>query len=193
LEFIYSMPGSVAGAVWMNARCYDREILQVLEEIRLLARDGSASTYRPDPDDFGYKKSPFQKSDSIMVGIRFRLQPGDKETLWAQMRAHELDRREKGHFEAPCAGSVFKNNRAFGRPSGAILDSLDMRGRRVGGARVSDLHANIIQNSGGATAEDIRRLSDEMAAAASGEFGYALEREILLVGDWGEEGGTNGE
>lgn len=187
LAFIYSMPGSVAGAVWMNARCYGAEISEVLSRVDVVSRTGTRSAYVPQEQDFQYKRSPFQESDDIMTAAAFRLQPGNRDSLRQEMLAHESDRRSKGHFAAPCAGSVFKNNRAFGKPTGALLDDLGMRGLAVGGACVSDLHANIIINTGSATAADIRALAERMASEASSKLGITLEREILFAGDWEEQ------
>ena len=187
LEFIYSMPGSVAGAVWMNARCYDADILGVLSHVEQISSTGSHSRYHPTAEDFGYKLSPFQGGDSIMTGVGFSLRPADPQSLWREMKDHEGDRRAKGHFAAPCAGSIFKNNRAFGQPSGAIIDSLGLRGFSIGGAKVSDLHANIIINADNASASDIRAVSDHLAREVEKRYGFLLEREVLLVGDWGTD------
>ncbi|MEE8440501.1 MAG: UDP-N-acetylmuramate dehydrogenase [Spirochaetia bacterium] len=184
LEFIYSMPGSVAGAVWMNARCYDAEVYDILSHVDLLSRTGHASRYQPKAEDFAYKHSPFQGTDSIMTSVGFALRPADRQSLWKEMKDHESDRTAKGHFAAPCAGSVFKNNRAFGRPSGAIIDGLGLRGFSIGGAKVSDLHANIIINADNASAADIRAVSDHLAREVKERLGFRLEREILLVGEW---------
>ena len=122
-----------------------------------------------------------------MTSIRFSLRAGDTESLWEKMRSHEADRRAKGHFTAPCAGSVFKNNRDFGAPSGAIIDSLGLRGFRIGAASVSDLHANIVINSGGATASEIRAVIEYVQDRVREELGFVLEREVLYVGDWEED------
>ena len=187
LDFIYAMPGTVGGAVWMNARCYDGEIFDVLDAVDLVEPDGTAAHYVPRPEDFGYKRSPFMGRDSIMTSIRFSLRAGDTESLWEKMRSHEADRRAKGHFTAPCAGSVFKNNRDFGAPSGAIIDSLGLRGFRIGAASVSDLHANIVINSGGATASEIRAVIEYVQDRVREELGFVLEREVLYVGDWEED------
>lgn len=187
LDFIYSMPGSVGGAVWMNARCYDGEIFDVLESVELVTPDGRIDTYLPDPAHFGYKRSPFMEWASIMTRVRFRLEPAERSELWRRMRDHEADRRSKGHFAAPCAGSVFKNNRVFGAPSGRIIDSIGMRGTQIGGARISDLHANIIINTGDATAADIRALIELVHERVLAELGFNLEREVLYVGDWGDD------
>jgi UDP-N-acetylmuramate dehydrogenase len=184
LEFIYSMPGSAGGAVWMNARCYGGEIVQVLHHVDLVTPDGGDRRYLTDSRDFEYKKSPFQRSADAMVSIGFTVLDGDRDGLWQQMREYEADRRAKGHFDLPCAGSVFKNNRAFGMPSGKIIDDAGLRGTRVGGAQVSDRHANIVVNTGTATADEIRSLIERIEQQVALKTGYRLEREVLLVGDW---------
>jgi len=184
LDFIYAMPGSVGGAVWMNARCYDGEISDVLASVDFVGPDGSLGTYVPRAEDFDYKRSPFMDRASIMTSVTFHLKSGDRESLWTKMRDHESDRTAKGHFAAPCAGSVFKNNRAFGAPSGALIDRLGLRGFQIGGARVSDQHANIVVNTGDATAADIRAVIEHVRHRVAAELGLALEREVLYVGDW---------
>lgn len=186
LDFIYAMPGTVGGAVWMNARCYDGEIFPILHGVDSVTAAGASFRYQPDPADFSYKRSPFMTNDWIMTKAEFELTPGDPDELWRKMRAHEEDRRAKGHFAAPCAGSVFKNNRALGRPSGAIIDSIGLRGFAVGGAKVSDLHANIVINTGNATAEDIRTVVEHVHDRVLNELGFDLEREVLYVGEWEE-------
>lgn len=188
LDFIYAMPGSTGGAVWMNARCYGGEIFDVLAGVDLVETDGSATSYTPRAEEFGYKRSPFMSRAAVMTSVSFRLRPGEPGQLWPAMRAHEEDRRSKGHFAAPCAGSVFKNNRAFGEPSGAIIDSLGLRGYAIGGAKVSDLHANIVVNTGEATASEIRAVIEHVRREVSSRRGLDLEREVLYVGDWGEYG-----
>jgi UDP-N-acetylmuramate dehydrogenase len=100
------------------------------------------------------------------------------------MRSLEEDRRSKGHFSAPCAGSVFKNNHAFGSPSGKIIDSLGLRGLRVGGACISPMHANIIINDKEASAQDIRTLCDLITRRVHEAYGFRLEAEILFIGQW---------
>lgn len=187
LEFIYAMPGSVAGAVWMNARCYDGEISDVLAFVDYFEPDGARTRYRPVASDFSYKRSPFQDRRCVMTGVGFSLHDDDRERLWAKMRAHERDRTAKGHFAAPCAGSIFKNNRDFGAPSGAIIDGLGLRGYAVGGARISERHANIIINTGAATAADIRAAIEHVARVVHRERGFTLEPEILYVGDWASD------
>jgi UDP-N-acetylmuramate dehydrogenase len=186
LQFIYAMPGSVGGAVWMNARCYGGEIFPVLHRVRYVTRSGEHGEYIPQERDFGYKISPFQDGERIITAAEFTLRavPGDREALWREMRDHESDRRRKGHFAYPCAGSVFKNDRSFGQPSGRIIDQHGLRGLQRGGARVSDQHGNIIVNTGGASAADIRALVTEVQTRIADTTGYHLDPEVLFIGDW---------
>ena len=175
----------------MNARCYGFSLSDVLEEVVFLAPDTLRRERRSGGDflaEFDYKKSPFQPGGSIEGAVIteavFRLRPGNKEELWKKMREIEADRREKGHFMAPNAGSVFKNNYSFGQPAGKILDGLGLRGFALGGAQVSPLHGNIILNTGGATSADIRHLIELIQKRVLGELGHWLEPEILYAGDW---------
>lgn len=184
MAFIYAMPGSVGGAVWMNARCYGASIADILVHVDYIDEEGTFHHYLPREEDFAYKVSPFQGRRTVIVEAGFRLLPGTAEVLWKEMHEVEADRGEKGHFAAPCAGSVFKNNRKFGAPSGRIIDGLGLRGFSIGGAKVSDLHANIVVNTGSATAADIRAVIDHLQQSVLRERGFRLDPEVLLVGDW---------
>ena len=187
LEFIFSMPGSVGGALWMNARCYGSSISEVLDWVEVVNHDLEIARMQLTPDSFDYKVSPFQTSKDIILRAGFRLRRGRKEDLFRIMESNRADRERKGHFSAPSAGSVFKNNRAFGAPTGKIIDSLGLRGYSIGGAKVSDNHANMIINNGGATATDIESLVQFVARRVRDELGLELEREVIRVGDWGPE------
>ncbi len=184
LDFIYSMPGSVGGALWMNARCYGSSISEVLEWADILDENDQVARIPARAEDFAYKVSPFQRRNVVILRAGFRLRRDDPARIRARMEEHRADRERKGHFCGPSAGSVFKNNPAFGSPSGKIIDSLGLRGERIGGAKVSDLHANIIVNAGGATAEDIDRLTRHIARRVKAELGFELEREVIPVGEW---------
>ncbi|MFW5728563.1 MAG: UDP-N-acetylmuramate dehydrogenase [Spirochaetota bacterium] len=185
LDFLYAMPGSVGGAVWMNARCYGSSIIDVLEEVDIVTTEGDFRTYLPQDGDFDYKVSPFQTNGAVILAATIRLREEEPAAIWKRMRDHEEDRTTKGHFSGPSAGSVFKNNRAFGRPSGKIIDSLGLRGYQIGGARISDRHANIIINTGTATARDIRELIEFVEKRVEERLGLRLEREVLYAGEWG--------
>ena len=130
---------------------------------------------------FDYKVSPFQTNGGIILEGIFATTGGNAASLGREMEGYEADRRSKGHFAYPCAGSVFKNNRAFGLPSGKIIDNLGLRGYTVGGAKISEHHANIIVNSGHATAQDVKDLVSLVEDKVREATGFQLEREIIYV------------
>ena len=202
LEFLAGMPGSIGGALVMNARAYEREIADVLVSADVLVASYQlpvascqlpvASCQLPvasyqllaDKTQFAYKRSPFQKLRCFIVSATFALQPRNEKEIRCQMESHRQDREDKGHYRYPSAGSAFKNNREFGKPTGKIIDELGLRGLCRGGAQIAPYHGNILINTGGATAADIRGLLEETAAVVKKATGFTLEPEILFVGDW---------
>ncbi len=181
LQFFYSMPGSTGGAIYMNARCYNASISDALKATVYLDGDGSIRTLETAEGGFDYKKSPFQTNGGIILEGVFATSSGNAEALGKEMEGYEADRRSKGHFAYPCAGSVFKNNRAFGLPSGKIIDNLGLRGYTIGGAKISEHHANIIVNCGNATAQDVKDLVTLIQVRVKEATGFQLEREIIYV------------
>ncbi|MDR2631510.1 MAG: UDP-N-acetylmuramate dehydrogenase [Spirochaetaceae bacterium] len=184
LEFLTGMPGSVGGAVWMNARCYERSVSDILVWTEFLDASATPRELPFREEDFGYKKSPFQDIPALILSARVRLFSGNRENIRGEMEKHRRDREQKGHYRYPSAGSVFKNNREFGKPTGKIIDELGMRGLRWGGAAVADYHGNIIINTGNAAAGDIRRLVETVGNRVYAALGIRLEPELLFVGDW---------
>ena len=184
LEFAYSLPGTVGGAVWMNARCFEREVSDVVEFVDYLDADLVTRRHAIDRSQWRYKVSPFQSMRGVILRAGFRLAAGETRAIETRMKGHRADRESKGHFLYPCAGSVFKNNRAFGAPTGQIIDSLGLKGRAIGGAQVAPYHGNIVINTGGATARDVLSLIELMEEEALRARGFRLEREVILAGDW---------
>ena len=137
-----------------------------------------------DREEFGYKHSPFQGRDVLILSAAFNLLPKDTTMIRAEMESYRLDREDKGQYRFPSAGSVFKNNEKFGKPAGKIIDELGLCGLQKGGALVAPWHGNFIVNTGNATAADIRNLADTVAARVKAETGFILEPEILFVGRW---------
>jgi UDP-N-acetylmuramate dehydrogenase len=187
LEFLAGMPGSVGGAVWMNARCFGQEIADVLTETEII--DFSVSppktTRLPaDRSQFGYKRSPFMGSAAFILSAVFKLSKDNTGKILERMDANRRGREERGQYRFPSAGSVFKNNPDFGGPTGKIIDELGLRGLQIGGARIAGWHGNFIINTGGATAKDIRALTEETASRVKEAAGFILEPEILFVGEW---------
>ena len=184
LDFIFGMPGSVGGAVWMNARCYGSEIADVLEWTDEMDENGAVHRRPMRPSDWSSKHSPYQSSKSVILRAGFRLNREDPRHLRRTMIGHRNDREAKGHYRAPCAGSAFKNNRAFGAPSGVLMDRCGLKGASVGAAAVSEWHANIFVNRGGAKAAEFRELMNRAALQVERTTGFRMEAEILIVGDW---------
>ncbi|QQO11359.1 UDP-N-acetylmuramate dehydrogenase [Breznakiella homolactica] len=185
LEFLAGMPGSIGGAVWMNARCYEKSVSDILTETEILGGDYLPRWVTANPGDFAYKLSPFQRMDTVILSARFALEKQSGELLRETAAARRADRESKGQYRFPSAGSAFKNNRDFGKPTGKIVDELGLKGLRRGGAQVAPWHGNFIINTGGATAADIRGLVEEIREKTAAAAGFILEPEILFVGDWG--------
>jgi UDP-N-acetylmuramate dehydrogenase len=184
LEFLAGMPGTLGGAVWMNARCMEKSISGALAGTGILDESGRHLIVPYKDGDFSYKKSPFQGRDVLILSAEFRVYKRDAEELRREAETLRRDRRAKGHFRAPSAGSAFKNNRAFGKPTGQIIDELGLRGFTVGGAAVAPWHGNIIINTGNAAASDIRDLVNEISEKVRAALGFVLEPEILFAGEW---------
>lgn len=186
LERFSGLPGTAGGAVYMNARCYELSASDVLKSVSYLDAEGTACSCAADLGGWGYKRSPFQGRlrGAVVVSTEFRVERLDADSLRtarADSEAFLQDRKEKGHFRYPSAGSAFKNNRAYGKPSGRIIDDCGLRGLSVGGAQVAPWHGNLIINTGNATADDIRRLSELVGERVRRQTGFRLEPEIIFL------------
>jgi UDP-N-acetylmuramate dehydrogenase len=182
LEDFAGLPGTIGGAVWMNARCYERAVSDILVETAFLDERLELITAPADSAAFAYKKSPFQGRNSVILEAVFSLRPGDPALIVGKTVGRLREREAKGHFRYPSAGSIFKNNRAFGRPVGTIIEELGLRGLRSGGAQIAPWHGNFIINTGGATADDVKRLVTLMEEKALKTFGFTFEREVIYAG-----------
>jgi UDP-N-acetylmuramate dehydrogenase len=183
LEFLAGMPGSLGGAVWMNARCYDRELSDVIHAVQVLDRNG-VSVITPKKEEFSYKKSPFQGKDSLILAVSLKVESADPREIGEKAAFYRKDREEKGHYRYPSAGSVFKNTRAFGKPAGQIIDELGLKGLAVGDAQVAPWHGNIIINRGNARSDDILTLVETLERRVKEALGLELEREVLFTGNF---------
>jgi UDP-N-acetylmuramate dehydrogenase len=169
----------------MNARCYEKSVSDVLVEAEILDLSGPVPLRKRVPRreaDFGYKKSPFQSLDAVILGGSFALRRGARSKIAGEIETYRRDREAKGHFRLPSAGSVFKNNRSFGRPVGQIIDELGLRGLSVRDAQVAPWHGNIIVNCGNAGGSDIKALAELVKDRVRADLGLELEYEILFVG-----------
>ncbi|MHB9291656.1 UDP-N-acetylmuramate dehydrogenase [Hollandina sp. SP2] len=191
LEFLAGMPGSLGGALWMNARCYEKSLSDVVVSAECLDADFHLCRVPYRAEDYGYKRSPFQTQDRLILSVRLRTMPRPETAIRREMEQYRLDRERKGHYRFPSAGSAFKNNRNFGKPTGKILDELGLRGLQIGGAAVAPWHGNIIINRGNARAEDIRGLVLHIMEQVQAALGIQLEPEIRFVGDWPHQGASS--
>jgi UDP-N-acetylmuramate dehydrogenase len=180
LEFLAGMPGSLGGAVWMNARCYDREMSDVIHAVQVLDRNG-VSVITPKKEEFSYKKSPFQGTGGLILAATLKVESANPHEIGEKAAFYRKDRQEKGHYRYPSAGSVFKNNRAFGKPTGQIIDELGLKGLAVGGAQVAPWHGNIIINRGNARSADILTLVETLEREVKEKTGFELEREVIFT------------
>ena len=187
VEQFAGLPGSVGGAVYMNARCFDRSISDVLSSTKHFEFSGSKAKYTEKPFDIAewdYKKSPFQTVNRYIVQATFKLtpvSPDQHEKIASDCKKYIAERVDKGHFKYPSAGSVFKNNHSFGAPSGKLIDEAGLKGFTAGGAQIAPFHGNFIINTGNATAADIRKLVEIAQKTVKEKFGFELEPEIIFV------------
>ena len=195
LEDFAGLPGTVGGAVFMNARCYEKSISDVLISASVVcfsAKGCGIREYGFRQEDWGYKRSPFQPQDKryaelngsrpVIVSAAFRTAQGDKALIRRTMENRIADRTAKGHFKLPSAGSVFKNNHVFGKPSGKLIDEAGLRGLQIGGAQVAPWHGNFIVNTGFATAQDVLKLIKTIQQRVKENTGFELEPEIIFAG-----------
>ena len=194
LEDFAGLPGTVGGAVFMNARCYEKSISDVLVSVSALYFSEKGCTvqeYNCRKGDWSYKQSPFQPSNkryaaidgnrSVIVSATFGVEQGDAILIRKIMESRIADRTAKGHFKLPSAGSVFKNNHAFGKPSGQLIDEAGLRGLRIGDAQVAPWHGNFIVNTGSATAREVTELIAAIQKRVKDKTGFELEPEIIFV------------
>ncbi|MDR0539027.1 MAG: UDP-N-acetylmuramate dehydrogenase [Spirochaetaceae bacterium] len=184
LEFLSGLPGTAGGAVYMNARCFEKQISDVLIEVEYLDRRLETLTLHKNIHEWDYKKSPFQNTHSLILSARFTVQYGNKNDIYNLGAYYKKQREEKGHYRFPSAGSVFVNNHAFGKPSGVIIDELGLRGKSIGGAQVAPWHGNFIINTGNASSADIYALVKYIKNEAQKQAGIKLVEEIIFAGEW---------
>lgn len=186
LSFAFGIPGTVGGAVCMNAGAYGGQIADVLLESRYYdPADDTIHTLDAVSHAFGYRDSVYLVHPSwTVLSAVFVLQPGEREALDAEMREFMARRRDKQPLEYPSAGSVFK--RPEGHFAGALIEQCGLKGCRVGDAEVSGKHAGFIVNRGEATADDVLRLIERIKKTVLSQTGVTLECEVRCVGKGGD-------
>lgn len=180
LEFASGIPGTVGGGAVMNAGAYGGEMKQVVETVTVLAPDGSIMVLNNGDMEFGYRTSAIKNRGFIVLEVAFRLREGDREAVKSRMEELAAKRREKQPLSYPSAGSTFK--RPEGHFAGKLIMDAGLRGRRLGGAQVSEKHCGFLVNAGGATAQDIYDLMEEIKERVYNAFEVRLEPEVILLG-----------
>lgn len=180
LEFCAGIPGSVGGAVWMNAGAYGKEMKDVIKTVFLLDAASEKKIVNREEISFGYRKAEFPP-DTIILGAQFKLKKSERAKIKKRISEILQWRQEKHPLEFPNAGSIFKNLPM--QVAGKLIEEMGMKGMRVGDAQISPKHANFIVNSGKAKASDVLELIALIQAKAEKEKGVSLEPEVVIVGE----------
>ena len=181
LEFASGIPGSLGGAVTMNAGAYDGEMKQVIKSITVITEDGSLKTISADQCHFDYRSSILQQHNWVLVSVELILKNGDYQAIQAKMLDLNTQRQTKQPLEYPSAGSTFR--RPVGYYAGKLVQDAGFKGHSVGGAQVSEKHSGFVINKGGATAADILNLIGAIQAAVKDQFGVDLKTEVIVIGN----------
>lgn len=181
LEFAAGIPGSVGGAVVMNAGAYQGQISNVIEQVTCCDASGQLITLHAADCGFAYRNSRFKNNrELVIVSVKMNLQPGRKEDILEQMQKNTASRNAKQPVEYPNAGSIFKN--PPGDAAGRLIELIGAKGWRQGDAEVSEKHSNFIVNTGSASCQDVLQLVNRVKQAVYQKTGVLLEEEILFLG-----------
>ena len=178
MEFAAGIPGTLGGAVVMNAGAYGKEMKDIIEYVDVLSTDGKLTRYKCEEMKFGYRKSIIDKN-KIVISAGIRLKKGDKSEIEAKMLELKEKRTSKQPLEYPSSGSTFK--RPEGMFAGKLIEDAGLKGYRVGGAMVSEKHAGFVINYDNATAEDILKLIEDVRNTVNNKFGVLLEPEVKII------------
>lgn len=179
MEFASGIPGSVGGAVVMNAGAYGGEIKDIIVKVKVCDKSGRIFEIANEELDFSYRHSAIQEEGYIVLGAIFTLKPGNKEEISRTVKEISAKRKEKQPLEYPSAGSTFK--RPEGYYAGKLIMDAGLRGYRVGGAMVSEKHCGFVINADNATASDVKKLMEDVADKVEEQYGVRLEPEVKFL------------
>ena len=180
LEFAHGIPGSLGGAIMMNAGAYGGEMSGVTVSVRCLDPDGEVREYSGAELDFSYRRSRFAERGGVVLSARLRLEPGDVGDIERRMRELMERRAASQPLDKPSAGSTFK--RPASGYAAAMIDSAGLKGYAVGGAAVSEKHAGFVVNNGGASFRDIMAVIGHVQKTVLDKYGVLLEPEVRIIG-----------
>lgn len=181
LEFAWGIPGSAGGAAYMNAGAYGGEMKDVVARVRHVSASGQPGSAQGEDLGFAYRRSRYTGGTDVITSVELALAPGDPSQIAAEMDGLMARRKEKQPYDMPSAGSVFK--RPQNGFAAAMIDQCGLKGRRVGGAQVSEKHAGFIVNTGGATCRDVLALIGIIRETVKARTGTLLECEVKVLGE----------
>lgn len=179
-EFAYGIPGTIGGAVYMNAGAYGGETKDIIVSARYIDQSGEIREIQKEDMRFSYRRSVFQENGGIIISAVFKFISGDPRDIQSRMDDYLSRRKEKQPLEFPSAGSVFK--RPEGNFAGTLIEKSGLKGEKIGGAQVSVKHAGFIVNTGGATSEDVKTLIRKIQEKVFADSGIKLQREVIYIG-----------
>jgi UDP-N-acetylmuramate dehydrogenase len=181
LEFAEGIPGSLGGAIVMNAGAYDGEMKNVITSVQAISPQGEIRTFNSSELEFSYRHSIFQANGFIVVSALMKLKYDNIDVIKNKMREFARQRREKQPLEFPSAGSIFRRPEGF--YVGPMIEKMGLKGYRIGGAEVSAKHAGFIINIGDAAASDVIQLIKYIQEKALHQYGVNLQPEIVIIGE----------
>ncbi len=181
LEFLSGIPGTIGGAIRMNAGAYGTEMKDIVLKTKVMSYDGKVKTLTLEEQHFSYRNSIFSNNKYIILETTLKLQKGKKEEIESKMKEYSLHRKESQPLEYPNAGSTFK--RVDGMITAKLIDDCGLKGINVGDAEVSRKHAGFVINKGNASAEDVLNLTTIVKEKVKEKFGVNIELEILVLGE----------
>ncbi len=181
LEFLSGIPGTIGGAVKMNAGAYGSEMKDCVVETKYMDYDGNIYIINAEEHEFGYRRSIFSKKEVIILETKLKLNYGEKEIIDNKINEITEQRKQKQPITMPSAGSVFKRGDGF--VTARLIDECGLKGFSIGGAEVSTMHAGFIVNKGNATANDVIELIEYVKNKVKEKYNVDLELEVLIVGE----------
>lgn len=178
-EFASGIPGTIGGAIRMNAGAHGSEMKDIVKKITCMTRDGKIQVISNEEAKFEYRNSIFSQNDYIVLETEIQLRKGNPEEIRSKMDEYATYRKEKQPIEYPSAGSTFKRGNDF--ITAKLIDECGLKGYQIGGAQVSEKHAGFIINKGNATAEDVKQLMKYVEEQVYNKFGKKIEPEIEII------------
>lgn len=181
LEFASGIPGSIGGAVYMNAGAHNSDISNILTRTHIMFEDGIFEWLAKDEMEFSYRTSVLQtKRPGIVLEAEFQLKAGEREEITSRMQKNKDYRRETQPWNYPCAGSIFRNPLPYF--AGDLVEKAGLRGYQIGGAKISEMHGNFIINAGSASAQDVLELIEFIKKTIKEKFGIDMHTEVEIIG-----------